>query len=169
MKTHMTPTIRKYQPQDLPTCRTLWTELTQHHRDIYQSPTIGGPDPGKHFDQHLAKVGPDNLWVATHQGTVIALTGLMGTGPEAEVEPAIVSQPHRRKGIGKALMETVITEARNRSIKYLSVRPVARNKEALKFFTQQGFTNVGHIELFIDLTNRQWIQGLKIFDLELKY
>ena len=165
----MTATIRKYQPRDLPCCRTLWAELIQHHRDIYQSSTIGGPDPGKHFDKHLAKVGPDNLWVATHQGTVIALTGLMGTGDQTEVEPAIVSQPHRRRGIGGALMETVIAEAKNRGVKYLSVRPVARNTEALNFFTQQGFTNVGHIELFIDLTNRQWKKGLKIFDLELKY
>ena len=165
----MTPTIRKYQPRDLPSCRTLWTELTQHHRDIYQSPNIGGPDPGKHFDAHLAKVGPDNLWVATHNDTVIALTGLMGEGDQAEVEPAIVSEHHRRKGIGGALMETVIAEARNRGVKYLSVRPVARNAEALRFFTQQGFTNVGHIELFIDLTNREWKQGLKIFDLDLKY
>ena len=165
----MTATIRKYQPQDLPNCRTLWTELTQHHRDIYQIPTIGGPNPGTHFDKHLAKVGPDNLWVATHHGKVIALTGLMGTGDQAEVEPAIVSQPHRRKGIGKTLMETVIAEAKNRGIKTLSVRPVARNTEALRFFTQQGFTNVGHIELFIDLTNRQWKKGLKLFDLELKY
>ena len=162
-------TIRKYQPQDLPNCRTLWTELTQHHRDIYQSPTIGGPNPGTHFDKHLAKVGPDNLWVATHQDTVIALTGLMGTGDQAEVEPAIVSQPHRRRGIGKTLMETVIAEAKNRGIKTLSVRPVARNHEALNFFTQQGFTNVGHIELFIDLTNRQWKKELKLFGLELKY
>lgn len=165
----MTPTIRKYQPPDLPSCRTLWTELTQHHRDIYQIPTIGGPNPGTHFDKHLAKVGPDNLWVATHHGKVIALTGLMGTGDQAEVEPAIVSQPHRRKGIGKTLMETVIAEAKNRDIKTLSVRPVARNTEALRFFTQQGFNNVGHIELFIDLTNRQWKKGLKLFDLELKY
>lgn len=165
----MTATIRKYQPRDLPSCRTLWTELTQHHRDIYQSPNIGGPDPGKHFDEHLAKVGPDNLWVATHNDTVIALTGLMGEGDQAEVEPAIVSEHHRRKGIGGALMETVIAEARNRGVKYLSVRPVARNAEALRFFTQQGFTNVGHIELFIDLTNREWKQGLKIFDLDLKY
>lgn len=165
----MTATIRKYQPPDLASCRTLWTELTQHHRDIYQIPTIGGPNPGTHFDEHLAKVGPDNLWVATHHGTVIALTGLMGTGDQAEVEPAIVSQPHRRKGIGKTLMETVIAEAKNRGIKTLSVRPVARNTEALRFFTQQGFTNVGHIELFIDLTNRQWKKGLKLFDLELKY
>ncbi len=162
-------TIRKYQPTDLPSCRTLWTELTQWHRDIYQSPTIGGPDPGKHFDEHLAKVGPDNLWVATHHGKVIALTGLMGTGDEAEVEPAIVSQPHRRRGIGKALMETVIAEAKKRDVKLLSARPVARNKEAIRFFTDQGFTNVGHIELFIELTNRQWKKGLKLFDLELKY
>jgi GNAT superfamily N-acetyltransferase len=163
------PTIRKYQPTDLQSCRNLWAELTQHHRDIYQSPTIGGPNPGTHFDTHLAKVGSDNLWVATIDNNVIGLTGLMGTDDEAEVEPAVVSEPYRRKGIGKKLIEIAIAEAKKRGVKVLSARPVARNREALNFFTSQGFINVGHIELFIDLTNREWKPGLQLFDLELKY
>ena len=102
-------------------------------------------------------------------GEVIGLTGLMGKGDEAEVEPAIVSEPHRRRGIGRRLMETVITEARNRGVKYLSVRPVARNEEAIRFFVSQGFGNVGHIELFMDLTDGEWKEGLNLFGLELKY
>jgi len=161
--------IRRYTPPDLESCRALWAELTERHRRIYGDPTIGGPDPGEHFDPHLAKVGEDNLWVALHDDKVIGLTGLMGEGDEAEVEPAIVSEPHRRRGIGRRLMETVIAEAKNRGVKILSVRPVARNIEAIRFFVDQGFSNVGHIELFIDLTNGEWREGLKLFGLELKY
>jgi ribosomal protein S18 acetylase RimI-like enzyme len=161
--------IRRYLPSDLESCRSLWVELTDWHRRIYEESTIGGPDPGEHFDKHLAKVGENNLWVALSDGNVVGLTGLMGEGDEAEVEPAIVSEAYRRRGIGKRLMETVITEAKNRGVKVLSVRPVARNVEAIRFFTDQGFVNVGHIELFIDLTNREWREGLKLFGLEFKY
>jgi len=161
--------IRGYLPADYESCRALWAELTEWHRRIYGDPNIGGPDPGAHFDPHLAKVGPDNLWVAVLDGEVIGFTGLMGEGDEAEVEPAIVSEPHRRRGVGRRLMETVIAEAKNRGVKYLSVKPVARNEEAIRFFVKQGFGNVGHIELFIDLTNREWKEGLNLFGLELKF
>ena len=53
--------IRKYDPSDLESCRSLWEELTEWHRRIYQTPTIGGQNPGEHFDKHLAKVGKNNL------------------------------------------------------------------------------------------------------------
>ena len=161
--------IRGYLPTDYESCRALWAELTEYHRRIYGDPNIGGPDPRVHFDPHLAKVGEDNLWVAVSDGEVIGLTGLMGEGDEAEVEPAIVSEPHRRRGIGRRLMETVIAEAKKRRVKYLSVRPVARNEEAIRFFVSQGFENVGHIELFMDLTDGEWKEGLNLFGLELKY
>ena len=46
-------TIRLYKPGDLETCRELWVELTEWHRQIYDSPGIGGADPGKQFDEHL--------------------------------------------------------------------------------------------------------------------
>jgi len=148
-------TLRKYQPQDLERCRALWAELTEWHRRIYEDPKIGRSNTGEHFDRHLVKVGENNLRVALKDGNVIGLTGLMWEGDEAEAEPAVVSESHRRRGVGKRLMETVITEAENRGVKILSVRPVARNVEAIRFFTDQGFVNVGHIELFIDLTNRE--------------
>ncbi|MGD2200710.1 MAG: GNAT family N-acetyltransferase [Candidatus Bathyarchaeota archaeon] len=161
--------IRGYRPDDYDACRALWAELTEWHRRIYGDPDIGGPDPGAHFAPHLAKVGGDNLWVAVHEDAVIGLTGLMGEGDEAEVEPAVVSEPYRGRGVGRMLMETVIAEARDRGVKFLSVRPVARNVEAIRFFVDRGFTNVGHIELFIDFTDRQWREGLDLTNLKLKY
>ena len=100
---------------------------------------------------------------------VVGLMGLMVKEEEAEIEPLIVSQPYRYKGIGRGLVETVIAEARRLGVRFLSVKPVARNIEAIKFFHEQGFINVGHIELFIDFSNRQWKKGLKLFNRQFNF
>ena len=161
--------IRKYQPNDKERCRSLWRELTEWHRQIYLDPSIGGPHPEDYFDKHLAKVGADNLFVAILDSKVVGLTGLMVNEEETEVEPLIVSKPYRKKGIGKRLIETVITEAHKLGIRYLNVKPVARNVEALKFLYKQGFRNVGQLQLFIDFSNKEWKKGLTLFNLKCNY
>lgn len=77
--------IRRYQPEDRAQCRALWRELTEWHRNIYQDPTIGGATPEDHFDEHLAKVGTDRLWVAVCDSRVVGLIGLIIEGNEAEI------------------------------------------------------------------------------------
>lgn len=152
--------IRGYEPGDLEGCRSLWVELAEQHRQIYGVDTIGGPDPGVHFDRHLAAVGPANLWVATDGDTVVGLTGLMEKDDIVEVEPLVVTHGQRGSGIGRALVEHVIDEARRRGVRLLSVMPVARNREAIRFYRQAGFDVLGYIEMFMDLTGeREWIAG----------
>src|SRR3989337_1185339 len=114
-------TIRLYKPEDLEACRTLWVELTEWHRHIYQSSGIGGPDPGRHFDAHLDRVGPENIWVAEVGGRVVGLAGLIPGEGEAELEPLVVSEPYRGRGIGRQLAETVIAAARTRGVHQLKV------------------------------------------------
>lgn len=79
--------IRTYHPGDLEACRVLWEALTQHHRDLYQDPSLGSDNPGFYFDRHLARVGSDHIWVAVYDGKVIGLVGLILGEQEAEVEP----------------------------------------------------------------------------------
>jgi GNAT superfamily N-acetyltransferase len=143
-------TIRPYRPEDLESCRDLWVELTEWHRHIYQSPGIGGPDPGRHFDEHLNHVGPEHVWVAEVDARVVGLAGLIPGEEEAELEPLVVSAPYRGLGIGRQLAETVIEAARTRGVGQLRVRPVARNELAIRFFHELGFDILGHIELFMD-------------------
>jgi len=140
----------------------LWRELTEWHREIYQNPTIGGEHPEDYFDEHLAKVGPERLWVAVHDSRVVELVGLMLEKNEAEIEPLIVSKNYRRKGIAKRLIETVVSDARKKGVRILNVKPVARNVETIKFLYKQGFTIVGHINLFMDFSNHAWKSGLEI-------
>jgi len=161
--------IRKYQDQDKDQCRGLWRELTEWHREIYQDPNIGGEHPEDHFDKHLAEVGPDQLWVAVYDSKAVGLVGLMLKGEETEIEPLIVSKPYRNKGIGTKLIETVVSEARKKGLKYLNIGPVARNVKTIKFLYKRGFKNLGYIHLFIDFSKRPWKSGPEIFGCKFKY
>ena len=158
--------IRKYSEDDLEACRALWAELTEWHRRIYSDDGIGGSDPGAHFDEHLTRAGADRLLVAESESKVVGLTGLLVNGDEAEVEPLVVSESFRGRGIGSELLAAAVLEARRLGARYLNVRPVARNTEAIAFFRNSGFVNVGHVELFMDLSGRRWNPGIELHGLD---
>jgi len=162
--------VRRYQESDLERCRGLWRELTEWHREIYQDSTIGGEHPENYFDKHLAKVGPEQLWVAEHNAKVVGLIGLTsGLYDEVEVEPLIVSRAYRGKGVGKQSIQTVIAEARRRGLRSLNVSPVGRNIKAIQFLHNQGFKNLGCIQLFIDLIDHKWKDGPELFGCKFKF
>ncbi len=163
--------IRQYKQADLESCRSLWTELVQRHRDIYKDQTIGGEEPGLHFDKHLSRVGDENIWVAERDGTVVGMVGLIREDEE-EVEPIVVASEYRNEGIGSMLLERTIEKARELGIRYLSIRPVARNSEAISLFYRTGFKSLGHIELVMDIQQEpgiEWRPGPNIFGHSLQH
>lgn len=154
--------IRPYKTEDLESGKSLWVELTEWHRAIYESPNIGGSDPGRQFDEHLSRVGPEHVWIAEIVGRVVGLAGLILGEGEAELEPLVVSEPYRGLGIGRQLTEAVITAVRKQGVRQIKVRPAARNMAAIQFFHEMGFDILGQIELFMELdsTSRQiWKPG----------
>ncbi len=163
-------TVRGYRSSDLDCCRNLWEELTVRHREIYDDPSIGGDRPGMFFDEHLKRVGSRNIWVASRGGRVVGFVGLIVEGEDAEIEPLVVTKDLRGSGIGAMLTSAAAAKAaRTKGVKFLTVRPVIRNVEAMRFFRKMGLVNVGRIELFKDLKGRKWSKSLKIHDLELGY
>ena len=165
-------TIRPYENGDLERCRSLWAEMTQHHRDIYNDPSIGGEHPGLEFDEHLAKLGPERVWVACIDRQVVGFTALIYRGEEAEIEPVSVSADHRTRGVGKALVDHAIGEAKKLGVLCLSVKPVARNEDAIAFFHEIGFKTLGHVQLFKWLgppMPEQWHPGPTIFGRSFDY
>ena len=166
-------TVRRYESGDREQCRSLWRELTEWHRELFDDPRIGGEHPEDYFDKHLGKVGADSLWVAVHDSNVVGLIGLMVVDEETEIEPLIVSKAYRGKGIGKQLIGRAIDEARKRGVKLLNIRPVARNAKTIRFLFKQGFINLGFIELFIDLTDAsaryKWRPEPTIFGCDFNY
>ena len=152
-------TIRNYVPDDLAACRALWVELTDWHRELYDNPSIGGKHPGLQFDDHLHRVGPEHLWVATIGDRVVGLAGMIPGDREAELEPVVVSQAFRGRGIGLELAQSVVAHAKAAGVRFLSARPVARNAGAVRFFHRLGFRVLGHIELLADFAGRDWQSG----------
>lgn len=164
--------VRLYAPQDLKQCHALWFELVQWHRELYDDPSIGGPNPGQQFDRHLGRVGPECVWVAEREGRAVGMVALITRGEEAEIDPLIVSAQYRGQGIGRALLERATREAEALGMRYLAVRPVARNRDAFAFYHRAGFRLLSRVELFMDLQTSApdaWAKGPELFGLPLRY
>jgi GNAT superfamily N-acetyltransferase len=164
--------VRDYDHADHAACRSLWMSLTEHHRRIYDDPFIGGDDPGAGFEDYLALPERAASWVADLDGRVVGLTGLLDRGSSGEVEPVVVVDGLRARGIGRRLIEHVVAEAVARGYEYLAIRPVARNVSAIRRFHAAGFTTLGgHVDLTMDLAPRrhQWLEGERLHGLDLHY
>ena len=164
--------IRNYEESDNALCQNMWSELTEYHQEIYDDPSIGGENLGQAFNKHLEKYGEENIWVAVLDNEIVGLVGIIIKGKEAEVEPIIIRTAYRKRGIGKKLLRFIINHSSETGIKYLSIRPVARNKNAIKIFNEMGFNIIGHIELFMSLKeteSKRWKKGIKIHDIPFEY
>lgn len=167
----MDPDVRPYELRDRHACRALWRELTERHRDIYDSPAIGGDEPERFFDEHLAHRDLAGVWVAEVEGRVAGFVGLLRTGDEAEVEPVVVRADTRSRGIGRALLRHAEAQARRLGVTSLNIRPVARNVEAIRLFVREGFDLVGHVQLFktLEASTTGWREGLALHGLDLRF
>ena len=168
----MNVVIREYQDTDFDVCAALSRELAQHHAEIYDVPSIAMKDQAKWLDGLIHKEGYSGIWLVEVDGKISGFCGLFSYGEEGELEPVIVAKSSRNKGIGTRLIRHVVNEAKKRNIRYLSIRPVARNKDAIALFTRLGFNMVGYVDLFQDLSNKQdreWKSGLTIHGMQLKY
>ena len=164
--------IRPYRPEDHSACRQLWAQLTEHHRRIYDDPSIGGADPGTYFDTYLATPERIGSWVAEVDEKLVGLTGLFDRGDSGEVEPMVVAEDHRGAGVGQALFARARAEAARRPWEHLTIRPVARNTTAISSFHRWGFDTLGgHVDLSLDLRPRRhlWLSPASLHGLDFRY
>lgn len=167
--------VREYRKADHEACCGLWAELAKHHADIYQDPSIAAGDPAKYLDEYLSRADRCGTWVAENDGKVAGFTGLLDVVGEegiAEIEPVVVSPDFRGSGIGSALIEYARNEAEKQGFRFLTMKPVLRNKDAFSLFVKLGFDHAGSIELFQDLkpeAKRRWKKGITIHGKELYY
>lgn len=169
-----TVVVRLYDDStDRDACRSLWVELTEHHRRLYDDPTIGGDDPGSYFtDTYLGLPNRAASWVAVVDGEVVGLTGLLDHGSEGEVEPMVVAARARGRGIGNRLAEAAVAESRRRGHDHVSIRPVYRNVESIRAFHAMGFETLGgFVDLTMDLRPRRhtWHEGAALHGLTFRW
>jgi len=157
---HAVATIRRYRPEDLEQCRSLWAELTVWHRQLYADDSIGGVDPGSGFDDLLDQIGPERIFVAEQDGRLVGLAGMIVSGRKVELEPLSVRAGCRGLGIGRELADAVVAAARAEGVEQVVVRPTGRNVEAIRVFHALGFDVVSRVELVHDLTgDERWRDG----------
>jgi GNAT superfamily N-acetyltransferase len=151
----MSVSIRAYRPTDHNVCRALWAELTEVHRDLYDEPDAGEPDPGVGFEDYLTRLNLSGMWVAEHPDDgVIGFVGLTLNGRAGEVYPVVVTQRHRGRGVGMALLAHVAGQARNRALRQLVVVPESRNVAAIRCLHSAGYNRLAAVRLTLDLTGR---------------
>ena len=79
-----------------------------------------------------------------------------------EVEPLVVAASARGDGVGKALVEHVVSAVQAFGLRDVNVHVVGRNAEAIRFYHDVGFDVIGHFELFYDTSPRDqqpWREG----------
>jgi GNAT superfamily N-acetyltransferase len=148
--------------------------MARHHAEIYEDPSITGDDPGRGFDEYLGRAERYGTWVAVSDSKILGFAGLLSSREmlEGEIEPVIVTSNARGKGIGTKLLQFVTEEAKKRNIRFLSIRPVARNKGAISLYVKSGFNILGYVDLFKDISadsQRKWKSGITIHSEKLKY
>lgn len=75
----------------------------------------------------------------------------------------VVTEKLRSQGVGRRMLEHVAAEAKQRGLSTLSIRPVARNIEAIEMFHEAGFRLLGHLDMFMELKGeRAWKPGVTV-------
>ena len=148
--------VRSYRPADHGACRGLWAEFTEHHRELYDDPTLGGSDPGAAFEEYLTRLDLSGMWVAEDPGDgVVGLVGLILRGRGGEVDPVVVAHRRRGEGIGRMLLTHVGAQARQRGMRELSISPALRNVNAIHCLYAAGYNVVGRLTLTAELTGQR--------------
>ena len=166
--------VREYRDSDYAACRSLWEEMAEYHADMYEDTSIVRDETGNGFDEYMGRVERCGTWVAEREGQIEGIVGLLSSREmlEGEIEPVIVTSSSRSKGIGTVLLNHVVEEAKKRDIRFLRIRPVARNERAIALYVRLGFDLLGYVDLFKDLkpeAQREWKPGIEIHGHVLKY
>jgi GNAT superfamily N-acetyltransferase len=101
---------------------------------------------------------PAEVWVKRIQGNdrILCLSAVdvrdrligflrLDIGPDRVAELTLIVAPeHRRRGLGRRLLEAVLVEARRRGLRRLTAAVSDHNDGALQFFLDGGFEETGH-------------------------
>ncbi len=94
-----------------------------------------------------ARGGRGGLWVAAdgEDGEVLGYAGLEMSAlrGEADVINIAVGARHRRRGVGRLLLERVLRRCRQRGVELLWLRVRASNRSARRFYNAMGFDRRG--------------------------
>ncbi|HEY8665009.1 MAG TPA: GNAT family N-acetyltransferase [Tepidisphaeraceae bacterium] len=129
--------IRSFREEDLPACRVLYTEGLVAGK-------IAENDTGLDIDdiQWAYMNSPGNhFWVAEdHNGEIVGMIGVQHHDEGAgEIRRLRVSQHHRRRGIGSALVETALKFCQEKGYLKITLDTFVDRDAAIKLFEKFRF------------------------------
>jgi ribosomal protein S18 acetylase RimI-like enzyme len=165
-----TVTVRPYRPADHGACRQLWAEFVVQQRTFLNEPGLGGEDPGAGFEEYLTRLDLSGMWVAD-DGNVVGFVGLVLDGRSGAVDPVVVNGSRRGAGIGRALLQHVTEQARQRGLKELTISPALRNIEAIHCLHAAGYDVLTSVTLSLSLNSRPQSlrEGLELHGQSFRY
>src|SRR5438045_1821901 len=108
--------VREYRPDDEAACRALFEELVETHRVLY---------PDGDIRSTFSLEG--RIFVAEADGRVVGYVGMLRHPHSVELEPIVIARGHRGRGVGRALIDRVVTEARAAGVTQVYAQPAGRN------------------------------------------
>jgi GNAT superfamily N-acetyltransferase len=143
-------TVRKAEAGDYSRCLPLLTLL--YHGDI-------GTDFKKTFESFITSDYSMVLLAQSSRGVVGILIGscqmnIDWEGKTARIDAIIVSEKHRRTGIGKKLGNRFITLAQRQGCKAVKSRVNRKNEGAQRFHESLGFARADTYEYVLDFPHK---------------
>ncbi len=87
---------------------------------------------------------PENhYFAALENGSLVGFGGYFAAADQADILDVAVSPTHRRRGIARALMETVLGDARKNGVETVFLEVRTSNAPAIALYTALGFTPCG--------------------------
>ena len=83
------------------------------------------------------------FYVAVEEGQVIGYIGMSFVLDEGYIYNVAVSEAHRRKGVGSALIQTLVTHAKKNNFAFLTLEVREGNRAARSLYETFGFVKVG--------------------------
>lgn len=83
------------------------------------------------------------FYVAVEEGQVIGYIGMSFVLDEGYIYNVAVSEAHRRKGVGSALIQTLVTHAKKNNFAFLTLEVRDGNRAARSLYETFGFVKVG--------------------------
>jgi N-acetylglutamate synthase-like GNAT family acetyltransferase len=122
----------------------LFEELVDVHRKLYPDAQIG------------SGFSPEGrLLVAENDGEVVGFAGMLRHPHSVEIEPIVIAPDSRGNGVGRALVERVVAEARGEEgVTQVYAQPAGRNRDAFAFFNAVGLDVLAYVRLQLDLEPR---------------
>ncbi len=128
-------TIRKGNPDDVPAAYRLIEELAEYEKAGHEVEN----SPEQMLEDAFGKKSFFEFFVAEHQKQVVGMALYYinystWKGKCIYLDDLVVSEKHRRKGIGKLLFDALITKARDMQVKRLIWQVLTWNEPAIEFY-----------------------------------